>query len=226
MNPILWVLLLLALVVQASAQEKKSDRNFQLRPAKGGGQTGLLDAEGMPTAIKINDEWVYPRKGAVEWLMSKGYVPHPKHKNIMIPNLSDKRYKKPGPKYMPSLATTPIDYIYIPKAKRSNDPFAGLADPMKKKYSPIPGVGAKPGLLKENPPLGPVLEPNLPELKNSPFNGPKLPVAENPKVDPFKTNKRLPANDPFADSLINPNPETLNRNKNQLPGKVITIPNE
>lgn len=213
MNSMLWGLTLLALVVQASAQEKKSDRNFQLRPAKGGGQNGLLDAEGMPTAIKINGEWVLPRKGAVEWLMSKGYVPHPKHKNIMIPNLSDKRYKKPGPKYMPSLANTPIDYIYIPKAKRSNDPFAGLADPMKKKYSPIPGVGAKPGLLKENPPPGPILEPNLPELKDSPF-------------DPFKTNKTLPANDPFAENSTKPNPDISIRNKNQLPGKVITIPNE
>ena len=219
MNSMLWGLSLLALVVQASAQEKKSDRNFQLRPAKGGGQNGLLDAEGMPTAIKINGEWVLPRKGAVEWLMSKGYVPHPKHKNIMIPNLSDKRYKKPGPKYMPSLANTPIDYIYIPKAKRSNDPFAGLADPMKKKYSPIPGVGAKPGLLKENPPPGPILEPNLPELKDSPFD-------ENPKTDPFKTNKTLPANDPFAENLTKPNPDISIRNKNQLPGKVITIPNE
>ena len=222
----LWGLSLLALVVQASAQEKKSDRNFQLRPAKGGGQNGLLDAEGMPTAIKINGEWVLPRKGAVEWLMSKGYVPHPKHKNIMIPNLSDKRYKKPGPKYMPSLANTPIDYIYIPKAKRSNDPFAGLADPMKKKYSPIPGVGAKPGLLKKNPPPGPILEPNLPELKDSPFGEKKLPVAENPKIDPFKTNKTLPANDPFAENLTKPNPDISIRNKNQLPGKVITIPNE
>jgi hypothetical protein len=219
MNPMFWVLLLLALVVQASAQEKKSDRNFQLRPAKGGGQTGLLDAEGMPTAIKINDEWVYPRKGAVEWLMSKGYVPHPEHKNIMIPNLSDKRYKKPGPKYMPSLATTPIDYIYIPKAKRSNVPFPELADPTKKKYSPTPGFGANLGLLQENPPLGPVLEPNPPDL--GPFGNP-----EKPKVAPLKANKRLQANDPFADSLINPNPDTLNRNKNQLPGKVITIPNE
>ena len=219
-------LLLLVLFMQVVAQEKKTDRNFQLKSARGGGQTGLLNAKGMPTAIKINDEWVYPRKGAVEWLMSKGYVPHPKHNNIMIPNLKDPRYKKPSARHMPSLATTPIDYIYIPKPKKSNDPFAGLADPMKKKYSPIPGVGVKPGSPKTNPPLGPILEPSLPELKNSPFNGPQLPVAENPNIDPFKTKKKLPANDPFADDSNNPSPDNSIQNKNQLPGKVITIPNQ
>ena len=37
-------------------------------------------------------------------------------------------------------------------------------------------------------------------------------------------DKDFPMNN--LDSLINPNPDTLNRNKNQLPGKVITIPNE
>ena len=57
--------------------------------------------------------------------------------------------------------------------------------------------------------------PPPPTIKKSNVEG----AEENILLD------KLP-NDPFADSLINPNPDTLNRNKNQLPGKVITIPNE
>ena len=122
-------------------EAKKKDRDdFNLRPALGGGQSGWFDAQGLPTSIKINDEWVLPRGGTMEWLMSKGYVPDSKDTNIMKPNPFDKRYKKPGPKYLPSLATTPLDYIYVPKPKKSNDPFAGLAEPMKRKFSKIEGA--------------------------------------------------------------------------------------
>ena len=42
------------------------------------------DAKNLPTSIKINDEWVLPRGGTMEWLMTKGYVPHPNKKNIMV----------------------------------------------------------------------------------------------------------------------------------------------
>ena len=159
--------------------------------------------------------------------MTKGYVPHPDKKNIMIPNPFDKRYKEPRTTIQPSLATNPLEYIYVPKPVKSNDPFAGLADPMKRKYSPIPGVGANPGKNRGDP-LGPVLEPELPELKNSPFeapekNFPNLPVAPNDQTDPFNQNlnKRLPPNDPFADDVLNkPIQKPLDSNQ-ILPGKKI-----
>ena len=111
---------------------KKEKKPFKLRPSISGDQTGWFDAEGLPTSIKINDEWVLPRGGTMEWLMTKGYVPDSEDKNIMRPNPFDSRYKKAGPKYLPSLATSPLEYIYVPRAKKSNDPFAGLAEPMKK----------------------------------------------------------------------------------------------
>ena len=51
----------------------------------------------------------------MEWLMTKGYVPDEKRNNVMKPNPFDKRYKKPRIKILPSLATTPVDYIAIPQ---------------------------------------------------------------------------------------------------------------
>lgn len=209
-----------------TANEKKKN-NFTLPDAIGGGKNGWFDAKNLPTSIKINDEWVLPRGGTMEWLMTKGYVPHPDKKNIMIPNPFDKRYKEPRTTIQPSLATNPLEYIYVPKPVKSNDPFAGLADPMKRKYSPIPGVGANPGKNRGDP-LGPVLEPELPELKNSPFeapekNFPNLPVAPNDQTDPFNQNlnKRLPPNDPFADDVLN-KPIQKPFDSNQiLPGKKI-----
>lgn len=213
---------------------EKSKIKFTLPDAIGGEKNGWFDAKNLPTSIKINDEWVLPRGGTMEWLMTKGYVPHPKKKNIMVPNPFDKRYKVPRTIIQPSLATNPLEHFYVPKQVKSNDPFAGLADPMKRKYSPIPGVGANPGNNKEAP-LGPVLEPDLPELKNSPFdapekNFPNLPIAPNVKKDPFNQNpnKRLPPNDPFANDVIN-EPIQKPTDPNQiLPGKKIESlkPNE
>ena len=69
-------------LVQIIAEtKKKKHSNFKLRPAWGGEQTGWFDAEGLPTSIKINDEWVLPRGGTMEWLMTKGYVPDAENKN-------------------------------------------------------------------------------------------------------------------------------------------------
>ena len=207
-------------------EAKKKDRDdFKLRPALGGEQSGWFDAQGLPTSIKINDEWVLPRGGTMEWLMSKGYVPDSKDTSIMKPNPFDKRYKKPGPRYLPSLATTPLDYIYVPKPKKSNDPFAGLAEPMKRKFSKIQDNEINNNGDINNQPAGPVLEPDLPALKNSPFAEPEPPITKNQKNDPFQPNLKpgIPANDPFADSIENP----VNKpgvDTNELPGKSVLIP--
>ena len=204
--------------------KKDPKKDFKLPPAIGGGQTGWLDVERLPTSIKINDEWVLPRGGTMEWLMSKGYVPDSDNANVMKPNPFDKRYKEPRHRYLPPLATTPIDYIYVPKPKRSNDPFAGIADPIEKSFSPLPDIGIDDAVNAPKNQVGPLLNPDLPDLKNSPFAEPEqLPVAKNPKVDPFKneTKPKLPANDPFADEVLNQNnPKTK---PNQLPGKNIPI---
>ena len=71
----------------------------------------------------------------MEWLMSKGYVPDSDNANVMKPNPFDKRYKEPRHRYLPPLATTPIDYIYVPKPKRSNDPLPELLTRLKKFFS-------------------------------------------------------------------------------------------
>jgi hypothetical protein len=98
---------------------------------------------------------------------------------------------------------------------------------MKRKYSPIPGVGANPGNNK-GAPLGPVLNPGLPELKDSPFDAPKrnfpnLPIGPNPQIDPFNQtpNNRLPPNDPFADDILNKPIPKPSETKQVLPGKKI-----
>jgi len=216
---------ILLLVLSLVEAKKKDKDNFDLRPAIGGEQSGWFDAEGLPTAIKINNEWVLPRSGTMEWLMSKGYVPDSKDKGIMKPNPFDKRYKKPGPRYLPSLATTPLDYIYVPKPKKSNDPFAGLAEPMKRKFSKVQANEVNNNVDINNQPPGPVLEPDLPDLKDSPFAEPGLPVEENQKHDPFQPDSKpgLPPNDPFVDSVENPvnNPDF---DTNKLPGKSVIIP--
>ena len=87
------------------------------------------------------------------------------------------------------MATTPVDYIAIPQPRVSNDPFAGLADPIKKKYTPIQNVGiAKEKKTIENEP-GPILEPNFPNLEDSPFapdkKNLKVPSEVKNSVDPF-----------------------------------------
>ncbi len=203
--------------------KKNSKDEFKLPPAIGGGQTGWLNVERLPTSIKINDEWVLPRGGTMEWLMSKGYVPDSENSNTMKPNPFDKRYKAPRNRQMPSLATTPLEYIYVPKPKKTNDPFAGLAEPLKRQFSPLPEVGIKDDLNNPNDQGGPLLNLDLPDLKNSPFAEPKLPIADNPKIDPFnqKNKPGLPPNDPFSDDVLNNPRKELDPNK--LPGRSIPV---
>jgi hypothetical protein len=212
-----------------NAQEQNLKKEFKLRPSLSGEQQGWFDAEGLPTSIKINERWVLPRGGTMEWLMSKGYVPDDEKSNIMKPNPFDKRYKIPRRKIAPSLANTPVDYIAQPRVKKINDPFAGLSDPLKRKYTPLPGVGANEGKGALNAPLGPVLEEGLPTLKDSPFDAPKpkthaphnLPTQEINPVNK-KPSDKLPPTDPFSeDSTNQPTPELK---LDQLPGKKIIIP--
>ena len=221
------LLCLLSGPLQGSSQERKED--FKLRPTLTGKQTGWLDAKDLPTAIKINDHWVLPRGGTMEWLMRKGYVPDTERTNVMKPNPYDKRYREPGPIHVPPLATTPADSFNIgisPRWKKSNDPFEGLADPMKRKFSPTLGAGSNPGLPAENGELGPVLDPDagLPTLNNSPF-APTQPASR--KV-PGQADPRnpIPAPDPFSDaedSPINLQPKPEDRPK-VLPGRPIEVP--
>ena len=212
-----------------NAQEQNLKKEFKLRPSLSGEQQGWFDAEGLPTSIKINERWVLPRGGTMEWLMSKGYVPDDEKSNIMKPNPFDKRYKIPRRKIAPSLANPPVDYIAQPRVKKINDPFAGLSDPLKRKYTPLPGVGANEGKGALNAPLGPVLEEGLPTLKDSPFDAPKpkthappnLPIQETNPVN-NKPADKLPPTDPFSeDSTNQPTPELR---LDQLPGKKIIIP--
>ena len=105
----------------------------------------------------------------MEWLMSKGYVPDSDNANVMKPNPFDKRYKEPRHRYLPPLATTPIEYIYAPKPKRSTDPFAGIADPIEKSFSPLPDIGIDDAVEAPKNQVGPLLNPDLPDLKNSPL---------------------------------------------------------
>jgi hypothetical protein len=209
-------------------------KDFRLRPAIGGEQNGWFDAKGLPTALKINNQWVLPRGGTMEWLMSKGYVPHAERKDVMTPNPFDKRYQEPRPVYAPSLSTTPIDFIRTgisPRFKKSNDPFEGLADPMKRKYSPLPGAGASSGLPGQKTELGPELNPegNLPTLNDTVF-GPPTPRLPRQDIQPKPANGRkpaqsLPGQDPFADELDNPiNPTRPSGKKlNVLPGTPVDI---
>ncbi len=212
-----------------NAQEQNLKKEFKLRPSLSGEQQGWFDAEGLPTSIKINERWVLPRGGTMEWLMSKGYVPDDEKSNIMKPNPFDKRYKIPRRKIAPSLANTPVDYIAQPRVKKINDPFAGISDPLKRKYTPLPGVGANEGKGALNAPLGPVLEEGLPTLKDSPFDAPKPNTNAPPNLPTQETNPvnkkpadKLPPTDPFfEDSTNQPTPELK---LDQLPGKKIIIP--
>jgi hypothetical protein len=210
------------------AESKKTGEaeNFRLKPAIGGGQSGWLDAKDLPTAIKINNQWVLPRGGTMEWLMKKGYVTDPKNNHVMRPNPFDKRYKEPRQLILPPLATRPVDFIYTgtsPRFKKSNDPFEGLADPMKRKYSPIPGAGANPGLPGNKNELGPVLnpDPELPTLKNSPFAPPPNPFQQPPQRNIPETAGKLPKQDPFANELDNPLNPVPAQNLKVLPGNPI-----
>jgi hypothetical protein len=216
-------------LITVNAQDQKLKKEFKLRPSLSGDQQGWFDAEGLPTSIKINEQWVLPRGGTMEWLMSKGYVPDDEKSNIMKPNPFDNRYRKPRRKIVPSLAKTPVDYIAQPRVQKINDPFAGLSDPLKRKYTPLPGVGANKGKDALNAPLGPVLEEGLPTLKDSPFDAPKpntrnFPNFPDQGINPAnkKLADKLPPTDPFSeDSIIQPAPSLK---LDQLPGKKIIVP--
>lgn len=203
------------------AQKNENADNFSLRPSTSGGQTGYFNAKGLPTALKINGEWVLPRGGTMEWLMTKGYVPDKERANIMVPNPHDKRYKKTRPIHLPPLATTPVDFIssgISPRWKKNNDPFAGLADPMKRKFSPQSGAGSSVGIPAGKNALGPILDDGngLPTLQNTPFAPPAKVIlpGKQPAAD---------GTDPFLNETDNPvNPEPKG-NLNELPGKPIDI---
>lgn len=144
-----------------------------LPPAIGGGQTGFMNVQRLPTSIHVNGQWVLPRGGTVEKLMAMGYVPSPTNPNTFVANPKDKRYKPNRNFYfMPALVTAPsgvmLNIGQSPRQPSFQDPFAGVADPMKRKYTPIPGAGANPGGINPNvAPGGPLLLP--PDLDNSPF---------------------------------------------------------
>ena len=216
-------------LITSNAQEQILKKEFKLRPSLSGEQQGWFDAEGLPTSIKINERWVLPRGGTMEWLMSKGYVPDDEKSNIMKPNPFDKRYKTPRRKIAPSLANTPVDYIAQPRVNKINDPFAGLSDPLKRKYTPLPGVGANEGKGALNAPLGPVLEEGLPTLKDSPFDAPNSKTLTPPNLPTQETNPanikpvdQLPPTDPFSEDSTNQPTQGLKLD--ELPGKKIIIP--
>jgi hypothetical protein len=227
---LLFINLFLLLYTTLFSQKKTTSKDFKFRPSKQGGQVGSFDAEGLPTSIKINDEWVLPRNGTMEWLMTKGYVPDSDDRNVMKPNPNDKRYRPPRRILAPSLGLTPVDYIAKPKTLF--DPFKGIAGPREENFSPRIGDGVKNGDNLEGANPGPVLEPELPALKNTPFDEPpqkghKLPIAPNLEVDPFnqEPKKKLPPSDPFAEDNLNQPNQLPEQNKDQLPGKKINLPN-
>ena len=60
----------------------------------------------------------------------------------------------------------------------------------EKKYTPIPGIGSK--TLDDKPQNpGPILDPDLPKLDNSPFAEPPMPINEAKEAIPFIKNGRL-----------------------------------
>ena len=221
---------LLLLYATLFSQKMTTKKDFNLRPSKQGGQVGSFDAEGLPTSIKINNQWVLPRGGTMEWLMTKGYVPDIDDNNVMKPNPFDKRYRPPRRLLAPALGLTPVDYVAQPKT--FFDPFQGIIDFEKENFSPRLGEVGKVGnnLGGVNP--GPELDPVLPALNNTPFAEPtrndrNLPIAPNPKVDPFNQGpeNKLPTNDPFKEDNLNQPNQLPSRNKDQLPGKKINLPN-
>ena len=156
------------------AANRSSKQTPRLPPAIGGGQTGYMDVSRLPTAIQINGRAVLPRGGTIEKLLAQGYVPSPTNPSVFVPNLNDKRYK-PHRKfyYMAPLVTGASgDLLPIgitPRQPSFRDPFAGVANPLIPKYTPVPGAGVNPGA--GNPvPGGPLLIPPVaPGLENSPF---------------------------------------------------------
>ena len=191
-------------------------------------QTKVIDMKRLPTAIKINDQWVLPRGGTVATLMSKGYIPSSTDPNVFIPNLQDKRYKPHRQfYYMAPLVTFPsaqlLDIGMRPRQPTFRDPFADVIDPLRPKYTPIPGAGL-PGIANPNaPPGGPLLLPpgGAPGLNNSPFApgigargqvAPGLNPPAGPQVPPQVPQPQQPVdpNDPFANKPTLPSARPFN----------------
>jgi hypothetical protein len=208
-----------AILVAADRSSKQTPR---LPPAIGGGQTGYMDVGRLPTAIQINGRAVLPRGGTIEKLLAQGYVPSPTNPNVFVPNLNDKRYK-PHRRfyYMAPLVTGASgDLLPIGMTRRQpsfRDPFAGIANPLIPKYTPIPGAGVNPGAVNPNAvPGGPfLLPPGVPGLENSPFApGIGAPGQVAPGLAPQVAPQVLPApadpNDPFANEPADPTGKKIN----------------
>ena len=207
------------------AANRSSKQTPRLPPAIGGGQTGYMDVGRLPTAIQINGRAVLPRGGTIEKLLAQGYVPSPTNPNVFVPNLNDKRYK-PHRRfyYMAPLVTGASgDLLPIGMTRRQpsfRDPFAGIANPLIPKYTPIPGAGVNPGAVNPNAvPGGPfLLPPGAPGLENSPFApgiGAPGQVAPGlaPQVAPQVPGQQpAPAdpNDPFANEPADPTGKKIN----------------
>ena len=208
------------------AADRSSKQTPRLPPAIGGGQTGYMDVGRLPTAIQINGRFVLPRGGTIEKLLAQGYVPSPTNPNVFVPNLNDKRYK-PHRRfyYMAPLVTGASgDLLPIGMTRRQpsfRDPFAGIANPLIPKYTPIPGAGVNPGAVNPNAvPGGPfLLTPGAPGLENSPFApgiGAPGQVAPGlaPRVAPQAPGPQpAPAtdpNDPFANEPADPTGKKIN----------------
>mgnify|MGYP006915944048 CR=1 FL=1 len=185
-----------------------------------------MDVGRLPTAIQINGRFVLPRGGTIEKLLAQGYVPSPTNPNVFVPNLNDKRYK-PHRRfyYMAPLVTGASgDFLPIgmtPRQPSFRDPFAGIANPLIPKYTPIPGAGVNPGAVNPNAvPGGPfLLPPGAPGLENSPFApgiGAPGQVAPGlaPQVAPQAPGQQpAPAtdpNDPFANEPADPTGKKIN----------------
>jgi len=184
-----------------------------------------MDVGRLPTAIQINGRAVLPRGGTIEKLLAQGYVPSPTNPNVFVPNLNDKRYK-PHRRfyYMAPLVTGASgDLLPIGMTRRQpsfRDPFAGIANPLIPKYTPIPGAGVNPGAVNPNAvPGGPfLLPPGAPGLENSPFApgiGAPGQVAPGlaPQVAPQVPGQQpAPAdpNDPFANEPADPTGKKIN----------------
>jgi hypothetical protein len=204
------------------AANRSSKQTPRLPPAIGGGQTGYMDVSRLPTAIQINGRAVLPRGGTIEKLLAQGYVPSPTNPSVFVPNLNDKRYK-PHRKfyYMAPLVTGASgDLLPIgmtPRQPSFRDPFAGIANPLIPKYTPIPGAGVNPGAVNPNAvPGGPfLLPPGAPGLENSPFApgiGAPGQVAPGlaPQVDPQVLPAPADPNDPFANEPADPTGKKIN----------------
>ena len=208
------------------AANRSSKQTPRLPPAIGGGQTGYMDVSRLPTAIQINGRFVLPRGGIIEKLLAEGWVPSPTNPNVFVPNLNDKRYK-PHRKFIyraPLVTGASGDLLPIgmtPRQPSFRDPFAGIANPLIPKYTPVPGAGVNPGAVNPNAvPGGPfLLPPGAPGLENSPFApgiGAPGQVAPGlaPQVVPQAPGQQpAPAadpNDPFANEPADPTGKKIN----------------